>query len=300
MNIARINLNLLIAFKVLYEECSVTRAGQRLGVTQAAMSNTLNQLRELFQDPLFTRLSKGIIPTKKSEALILLVSSALSEVEKVFVENDFVPKTSKQVFTLALSDHGEFIILPKLVKLFDQHAPNIKLKIKRLQRNTGIELFNDSELSCAIGFYSPQNKQLKRVTLITEDGVCVMRQSNKLAKEKLTLKAYLSSRHIAVSYSEQQQQPTYIDKALASQHLQRNVTLKVPHIITALTTIQSTDLIGTFPSKLSHHLAKQFKLALKTPPFKIQSCPVEMIWHTRVDNDPANIWLRQTIQSLLP
>src|SRR5689334_7669819 len=127
MDLRAVNLNLLAAFGALMEEKNVTRAAGRMGVTQSAMSSSLAQLRELFDDPLFHRAAHGIVPTPRAEALFSPVSEGLNAFRKALSPPRFDPHTSDRTFVLAASDQAELVVLPGLLRALARVAPRVKV-----------------------------------------------------------------------------------------------------------------------------------------------------------------------------
>jgi DNA-binding transcriptional LysR family regulator len=297
MNIKKINLNLLIAFDALILECSVSAAAKRCHVTQAAMSNTLKQLRELFSDPLFIRESKGIKPTPKALTLHKKIRDALSSIEEVFTEESFDPKISTREFHLALSDHGENLILPKLYDYMSKHAPAIKLRVTPYTHIHDIErLSTDIDIAIGANYGIPQ--QIYSEPLLLENGVIVMNKHHVYANKNLTMKSYLSLKHIAVNFNPHSGL-TYIDSALKKSQQSRNVIMYLTNISTALSLIKTTDLVGTFPKSIVTALTSKNDFAIKKMPFAINDYVVSILYHKRYSTDPAHAWLIGIIKMLV-
>jgi DNA-binding transcriptional LysR family regulator len=130
MNIARVDLNLLVYLDVLLAECNVSRAAVRLGISQPAMSNGLRRLRALFDDPLLVRTSQGMQPTERAQAIKPVVREALSIIElTVQPQQAFDPASSERVFRIMASDYGELTLLPRLLMRLCEEAPLVALDI---------------------------------------------------------------------------------------------------------------------------------------------------------------------------
>jgi DNA-binding transcriptional LysR family regulator len=166
MNIRKIKLNLLIAFDALMKTGSVSLAAKECHVTQAAMSNSLKQLREMFADPLFIRESKGMSPTSKAIMLHAKIRDALASIEQVFMDAQFNPKISKREFHLALSEHGENLILPKLYAYLATHAPFIKIRVMSYTETMQDVERLSSDVDMAIGTPLPVSSQIHSEVLL--------------------------------------------------------------------------------------------------------------------------------------
>ncbi len=130
MDLRSVNLNLLAAFDALVVEKNVTRAAKRMGVTQSAMSNSLAQLRALFDDALFVRTAHGIEPTSRAIELHAPVREGLHRLEQALAPRHFDPKTANRVFVIAASDHVELVVLPGLLRRLGKVAPRVRVEVR--------------------------------------------------------------------------------------------------------------------------------------------------------------------------
>ena len=132
MNIALVDLNLLVVFDAVMREKNVTRASKRIGMTQPAVSNALNRLRHLAKDDLFVRTSEGVVPTARAISLGPPIRQAINLVENAFDPTSFEPEKSYDVFNIAVSNYTASIIFPRLAEILEQKAPNIDIRSKQL------------------------------------------------------------------------------------------------------------------------------------------------------------------------
>lgn len=299
MNLKQINLNLLKAFDVLVTESNVTKASEKLHITQAAMSNTLNQLRELFDDPLFIRQAKGMMPTAKALQLAPKVKQALCYVERVFIEEEFDPKTAKHSFRVAVSSYCELIFIPKLMLYLQKHAPGLSLRLTHFCASEHADIALKKDIDMVIGPIQTEcANDCSECVLATDDAVCIMHCQHPLAKKTLTMSNYQKYPHVAVNF-EPKKESTFIDEFLANHGVERNVICTFTQVAPALMLIkQQRDLIGTYPAILCEQLQDRGCYAIKKPPFSVPTCEFRLRWHQRYDNDPAHQWLREALLSL--
>ena len=197
MNLYKVNLNLLKVFQALMREKQVTRAAKKLHLTQSAISNSLNQLRELFNDELFIRDVRTMSPTPKAIRLAPQVEQVLQQIESFLIPDkafDYV--TSNRTFTLGMTDYLDFILLPKLYESLKKQAPNISLKILSIHEFSA-EMFTQQQIELGIGFEKKLNSQsLNHESLFSDYAICVNGANHSIFKRPLTLERYLQAEHI--------------------------------------------------------------------------------------------------------
>ena len=154
------------------------------------------------------------------------------------------------------------------------------------------------EIALGIGLLPKKNKQVNTEVLFTEDAVCVAKKKHPIFSKKLNLHRYLSFKHLAINYIPGST-ASFIDSVLEAKRLKREVAIYVPDVMSALTLLMKSDLVGTFPKLLIQDFVGPFRLSTTNVPFEVTPCEVNMFWHTRYDDDPAHQWLRQSIKALL-
>lgn len=296
MNIYRINLNLLKVFLVLMQEQHVSATAKRLHLTQSAISNSLQQLRELLHDELLIRGSKKMIPTQKALLLAPQVEQAIRQLETaLFYSGEFDCKTSTRTFSLGMTDYAEYVVLPKLYEHVRKVAPHVSLKILHYNDYTP-EDFEGEQLELGIGLEKRFPKQLRMERIFTDAAVCAGHKDNPIFKRPLTLERYLQAEHLAVCvFSTGLSRP---DIALQKLNLERKIRLTLPDILPALQTLTTSNLIATFSKNIVLQSEKKYQLKYKPPPFEIPQLHVAQIWHRQQDNDTGLIWLRKLIKNI--
>ncbi len=296
MNIYRVNLNLLKVFSVLMREQHVSAAAKCLHLSQPAISNSLQQLRELFQDELLIRGPKKMTPTKKAVLLAPKIEQVLSQLETlVFYTDEFEHKTSNRTFNLGMTDYAEYVLLPKLYEQLKKLAPNVSLKTLNYNEFSP-EDFEDGKLDLGIGLEKKVPKQLMIQRLFRDSPVCVAHANHAIFKKPLTLEYYLQAEHLTTCvYSEELSRA---DQALKKLNLQRNVKLTLQNFLPAFQTLSTSNLIGTFSKHVALQFAKKYQLKHTPPPFVIPEFHIAQVWHRQQGSDSGLIWLRALIKNV--
>lgn len=289
------NLNLLIALDALLTEKHVTRAGEKLFLTQSAMSNALNQLRELFQDELLLRSGKnGMILTPRARLIQPKVRKILEEINKVVYDRPgFNPKTSNRLFIIGMSEHAEFCLLPALLKILDKEAPHIEIKVEHINNTNSIKLVETGKVELLIGRYLCDYPQLMTQDLFSSSAVVVARKGHPLMQKKITKKNYLKAKHLQIY--KLRLRHTEIDRRAQEILKNRHVMISLPDVLPALFTLQSNDLLATLPNFIPCQLATKLNLAIQALPFDTPKIVIQQGWHPQHDNDLGHQWLRHVI-----
>ncbi|NJO39404.1 MAG: LysR family transcriptional regulator [Cyanobacteria bacterium CRU_2_1] len=297
INLAAIDLNLLVVFDALMTEHHVTRAGQKIGLSQPATSNALSRLRDLFDDELFVKTPDGMQPTPKAIVLSQPIHQILLQVQSALThDTPFVPKTSDRLFTVGLSDYTEFVLLPKLLKHLETVAPKVRILVRSIDRHRGLKMLDADEIDLAIGVFPEHSSWHQKQVLFHEQHICVCRKDHSRIKEKIALEDYLGASHILVSVKEDM--VGWIDEYLAQHNLKRHVAITVPHFLVAPFILANTDLIATLAERVAHTYADFLHLQVLPLPFEVSRFNVSMLWHSKNNNDRAHQWLRDAIAEL--
>lgn len=294
INLAGIDLNLLVVFDALMAEQNVTRAGARVGLSQPATSNALSRLRRLMADDLFVRTSVGLRPTPRAIALAQQLRPALQHIQAALLEEStFNPTTSDRVFAIGMSDYVEFTLLPKLMQTLHKIAPHVSLQIRSGDRQKLLSLLDSGEIDLACGLFPEQVQSHKEQMLFQETYVCVCRCDHPTLGTSLSLEDYLSVSHLLVSVKEDR--IGRVDRLLAEQNLKRHIALSIPHFLTAPFILVQTDLIATLAKRIALAFVQNQPLKLLPLPLDLEGFPVQMRWHQSTETSPAFKWLRTVI-----
>ena len=301
-NLHRIDLNLLVALDALARERSVTKAAERTGVTQSAMSHTLRRLRALFDDPLLVRGRGGMVLTPRAEALAVPLRSGLVSLARTLAEpTAFEPEHASRTFRIVSPDLFDALVLPALLKRLGYEAPSVNLAVVPTPKRLSDSLeTGDIDLAIYPVLLDPQpfdlgtqvDAELQSRTLFRDSFRCFVRNDHPAiaGRRKLTLKTFIGLNHVLVSPGGEG--PGLVDRILQARGLKRRIALRVPHFATALEVIAQSDLVLTAPSSLSR-CSTASTLASRPAPLDIPEHAITMIWHPRFTEDLAHRWLRE-------
>jgi DNA-binding transcriptional LysR family regulator len=313
--LTRVDLNLLVAFDALVRELSVTRAAERVGVTQSAMSHSLRRLRELFDDPLLVRGSGGMLLTPRAHALSIPMRSGLTLLGRALASPDgFDPRTARRVFCIASPDLFDVLVVPPLLARIRRQAPGVDLRIMSLQERRVDEQLETGEVDMAIlprtepssaGAADQRERTanlqggLLQRTLFRDHLVCLLRRDHPCLRRpekgtkkvgRLTIESYAALSHLLVSPRGAGLGP--VDTELARHGLSRRIALRIPHFYSALAIVAASDLVCTAPSALAAHARSNFPVTGVPAPLPLPVHSVNAVWHERFTKDPGHTWLR--------
>ena len=293
VNLAALDLNLLVALDALLAEAHVGRAGRRIGLSQPASSHALARLRALFGDPLLVRAGSRMELTPRAQALKAPVARALEQVRGLFLAEAFDPATSARRFTLMMPDLVVETILPPLLAHVSAEAPDIRLDIvpwrdpARMTDDLAGAL--DAAICCAADALTGFHRQ----RLYADRDVLAVRRGHPIGAGLSHRDRFLAARHVAVVGAERT--VDYIDEWLRDQGIERRIALTVPSYLQALRVAAQTDLVAFVPSRLVAALRGPLALQVVQPPLDPGVDIQVMAYPRRVHADPASIWLRARI-----
>lgn len=297
MNTNRLNLNLLRIFAAIYENGTLTRAAEQLGLSQPAVSHALKQLRETFEDELFVRDTDGYRPTKKARELAPPVLEALDSLRGVLeVARRFDPATASKTFKLSVSDYSSQTILPRLSQLIHQRAPGVRCAISQISYKRVQDQLRQGEIDLAIVARQPAVLNEGEELLLHETVVCLVRDNHPQALKRLDLKTFTTRGHVIVNLFGDLH--SWVDARLAEMGRKRDVRLVVPYFNAVPEIVSTTDLIGSLPRRLAEQAAKDYPLRLFPFPFEFPPVHFVMCWHPRRQRDVELRWLRGVISDI--
>lgn len=290
MRLDHLDLNLFVVFDAIYTERNLTRAAEVLHVTQPAISNALNRLRDSLNDPLFERRPQGMVPTPYAENIIVQVREALRLLRNSSAEmSEFDAKTAQRTFNFSMTDIAETALLPNLLQTLRIDAPGIALNSFHVARQNLAGELSAGKLDFAIDAPIVSDPNLHHQPLMQERYVCFIRDQHPLANDKLSMQAYLQLKHIHVS--SRRRGVGQVDAALAALGLERDIQLRVSHYLVATQIVSQSDLALTVPVRA----AQQTRLRLLELPFAMPALNWHLYWHKRSEVDKAHQWMRQAL-----
>jgi DNA-binding transcriptional LysR family regulator len=293
----QINLNLLVALDKLLVERNVTRAGEKLGITQSAMSNNLQQLRNIFKDKLLIREKNYLVPTSYALALAPKLKQLLEEIQGLIAGGQgFIPELSTRNFKIGMSDYLGGILSTRLLESLEKKAPYLKLAI------TSLNVFEEPNISEQGGYDFMISKlfnstqPIRKTLLFQSNGVCIMHKNHPLAKKKkLSLEDYLAYQHVGMC-ADNVDTPRIVDEALAGLKVERSIKIATVFMSVMFSLIQhSTNLLGTVPETIAKLYQSHYDFVIKPLPFTMREIEFYLLWHARYENDMGHRWLREEI-----
>lgn len=300
MDIRKLDLNLLVVLEAIHAEGSLTRAAQRLHLSQPALSHALARLREALDDPLFLRQGNRMVPTPRTQRLMGPLHEALGLIGEAVQEGArFDPATSRQEFRLGLRDVFEATTLPALLGQVAREAPGVRLASVRADRRELEADLADGRLDIALDVLLPLSPDgdIRRVPLSHDRLMVVARRGHPAVKRgRISLEAYLAAGHLLVS--SRRRGPGFEDQELARLGHERQVVLRCQHYFAACRVVESTDHLLTMPAQYAALANAGLANVLLEMPVELPPMDVYLYWHESRENDPANRWLRERIGGL--
>jgi DNA-binding transcriptional LysR family regulator len=295
MELARLDLNLLLVFHHLLREKRVSAVATVLGMSQPAVSSALGRLRASLGDALFLRTQGGMVPTPYALQLAEPVATALDGLQQALqVRASFDPATSERRFTLAMTDVGEMYFLPVLMDALAQSAPSVTLKVVAVTSASLGEDMATGRTDLALGLLPQLQAGFFQQALFRQPYVCLMREGHPLAQsEELTLPDFAAASHVRVIAAGTGH--GRVDEALERQGLQRRIRLTVPHYVALGDVLGHSDLIATVPERFAQRVTRPFALTTRTLPLAVDGSVIHQFWHARLHKDPGHQWLRMLV-----
>lgn len=293
-NVLRNNLNLLGVLDALLTERNVTRAAEKMHLSQPAMSNALAKLRQLFDDPLLVRVPGGLALTPRAEELVEPVHRILEEVDHAFQpQQTFDPATAQNSFNIAATDSLEMTLLPQLSQRLCKQAPGVKLTVvPRLSAKVPHAQLLSGEIDLVIGHFADMPETLHVRMLYQEKLVLLVRDQHPTIRRKPTLAQLVAVPHVLV-YPQADAFLALISQQHPETISQLNMAVRLPHYGAAPLIVSQSDCSVILPSRLAERFAALLPLKIFPIPFEIPSFPINAAWHERTHHDPAQQWLRQ-------
>jgi DNA-binding transcriptional LysR family regulator len=301
MNVKHLDIYLLRCLRALVIEEHVTRAADRIGVSQPTMSATLARLRTLFRDPLLVRTEKGMVATPRARQISAQVNQALDLIDGTLgVSLPFDPATSELQVEVAASESVALLLMPTLIGRLRRDAPGVRLRVHRPDVTTLGQALKDGVTDLAITFMRDAPKGLRSTPLSRQKLYVIAASAHPEIHGTITLEQYVRWPHAQYNLTQTTASTieNEIDRALQSRGLSREIGAQLPSALTSPPIVATTDLIATVPERVARMLAPSLGLQVLEPPLPIPDVEVSMYWHERMQHSPAHRWLRQLIVEL--
>lgn len=307
----RLDLNLLRVFDALMEERSVLRAGQRLCLSQSAISHALARLREMLEDDLFVRTTAGMKPTTRALAMAPLIRDAWKSLEAAIGLPKFEPATSTRRFTIAVSDFVTAVMVPDLLGLLRREAPRVDLVIRPDFQTDLTEQIDLGQIDAAVGTFADGPTRFRFVNLFEYDDVLVANSS--FADRTITTETLSTLSMATVSLHREDEDAPHgyvsmrglarrtemydrnaLERALGSLRRPR-VAVSLPHFLALPALLQRSDLVAIVPRPLANSLISMHPLRMYELPYKASPVQVSVLWNERNADDAPQKWLREIL-----
>jgi DNA-binding transcriptional LysR family regulator len=295
-NIRTLDLNLLVVFATLWETQHVTRASERLALSQSAVSHALRRLRERLDDELFVLGRGGLVPTSRAGELIGPIREALAQIDQALQGGDaFNPATAERRFRIAAGDFVEFLILPRLLQHLAIEAPGVMIEVEPLPvpsalpgllESGAIDLMINTPTAVGAGVRFEAIGEVHLQSLIWHQ--------EKLPAGVFPLELYVERPHVVINMQDRGGNP--IDQALAALGLARRVGAVVQNFMAMPMIAAQTGYICNLPGPIAQVFAGTFGLSCHQPPVDYPAPELMTYWHARQDADPALQWLRAQVK----
>ena len=289
----------ITVFDEIYKALSVTRAAETLGMTQSAASTALNRLRAYYGDPLFTRTSRGMLPTPRADALHPVLRQVRERLDEARAGGPvFDPATTQRSFRICMTDVGEISLLPRLLNHLQSRAPGIHVAAEKIGPDSARRL-EDGAVDLAVGYMPQLDAGFYQQSLFEQDFLCIASLAHPRIGKRLGKAAYAAERHVEVTTAGTGH-TAVLDKALASAGVARRIALHVPSFLAVAQIVAETELLATVPRHYALVMGSRERIRHLGVPHALPRYAVKQHWHARFHHDAGNMWLRQTIAEIMP
>lgn len=299
MDVSKIDLRLLYTLEAIHRLGTLTAAGNALGLSQPALSHALNRLRDIFNDQLFVRTSRGMRSTPRADELASSARRILATVrEELSPASHFKAESLDRTFHLGMTDVGEMVFLPELISHLREQSPKVNIISVTLSPRNLAEALEMGTVDMAIGPLPDLTGADLRQQLVFERGfLCLVSAEHpRITKSRLTLSAFLKEPHLVVSSPGRTVE--VFERFLHDRKLSRRVALSVPHMLCVPFIVANSDLVATVPQSVGIVFQDFPGLRVVEPPLETPRIRVILYWSARFSKDPGNAWLRSVITDL--
>ncbi len=298
MNIRTLDLNLLIVAASLYKHRNVSKSALELGLSQSAVSHALSRLRKYFDDPMFVRTSKGVLPTEFARGIQVELLEVVNRADQLVNRRaSFDPAKAQGRITFSTTDYIEVIVMPQLQVLLAKEAPGLQISI----RPTGGELpkraLEEGSVDLAIaGFYEDLPEGFYRSKLFSDGFACATRKNHPTIRDRLSMDDFFDNKHALITLS-----GDFKDKIITTvgkKKRERAITYGSYSFTGPAWVLPEADFILTAPALLIERYARHFPIKVWKSPVDLGQIELQMIWHGQTHQDPLRVWLRSRIKEV--
>jgi len=280
-------------------ERNVSRAADRLDLTQSVVSKGLGNLRLIFRDPLFIRSASGMLPTNKAIEISQGVSHSISLLQNILADQPVFDPGSAQVgFTIGVSDYGSYILLPELAKTIAGIAPHVTLHTKIINNSTAEELLLSGQVDLCLASDATFTYPIHHTELFRDHYVCLARAGHPLEAGELTVDEFVRHKHMVMP-RQSGGMLGVVEQALAALGRRRDVAITVASLLSAPDILTGTDWLMTTPSRVAAKLRRHADLVAHPHPLSLDEMRFTQLWHERNDRSASHQWLRQQVNACI-
>ena len=297
MNIAEFDLNLLVVFDAVLAESSISRAADRLDLSQPAVSNALARMRKATGDRLFVRLGNAMVPTPYAQTIADPIRQALASIRVALgASREFDPATAQRSFAIYLTDLGEAYFLPRLLARLHRTAPGVHIRTLPMPPESAQDALRNGEVDLAIGNLPDLGAGFFMQRLFRDRYVCVVRKGHPLIGERITARQFATASHAIVTPSGWGH--GIIERTLVEHGLEQRITLRMQNFLVLASIVATTDMVAIVPHSVGSQLSQHNDVKLLPLPITIPSFDIKQCWQERFHDDKGNRWLRQQFAEL--
>jgi len=289
-NIRNIDLNLLKVLDELLRQQNVTRTGDKLGLSQPAVSRALGRLRGVFGDPLFVRSGRKFTPTPMALQLQGRLSKVLEETRELIRPRTFDPAVEAGLIRVNAPDATTLVVMSKVFGDIGRRAPHLEFIVTNTP-NDRIPAMAKGDLDLAIDFFERVPPSHHRQCLMRDKVVAVVRRDHPILHQGKKIEQFFDRPHIRLATASSR----FIEETLARRDIHPFYALTVPNVIVAAAAVSETDWLLILPRNLARRLRRMFDVSIMDLPFEVPDIPLDMVWHERLDHDPCQSWVRGEI-----
>ena len=288
-----IDLNLLVVFDAIMRDRSVTRAGQRLSLSQPAMSHALTRLRHMLKDELFVRSPNGMVPTPRAEQLATPIRIALDGLQQSLEPMQFEPAKTTATFRIAVDNYAAIVLVAPIAAHVAKIAPGVTLDFRPSGTLNVPELLDRSELQLAMGPRGVPGERFSVRRLLQDQFVVVHRKGHPAAKEREFSTDKLSNLP-QLEISSAQFGADFVETGPARPKSAPRPAMRAP-FLSAAQILATSDLVSVLPLNVAKSMTRSHPLVFRRLSRSPKPIEATMMWLRRLDNQPAHAWLRDVI-----
>lgn len=295
LNLRSVDLNLLTVFDAIMRHGNLSKAAEKLAMTQSAASAALSRLRTTFDDELFVRSGHGMVPTPLALDIAQPIHEALTSIEGVIGSSkEFDPSTSKRVFKFVMGDLGEILLLPRLLQRLEVDGPSLSIQSLSSRDISNIELAKKSQVDFYFDYRLPDEGQLDFCKVTEEPLAVIARKNHPNINKRLTKKLFLQLKHLA--YTHHHHHIAGLELMFGEQWgMSRDIFSEVQQLLAIPQLVLHTKGVATVPQSLARYFARLHPLEIYPFPFDVGALPGYLIWHRSLNRDKAHQWMKQLI-----